>query len=79
MSRIIEKYNREREALTELTAEALAAAMRMLDENNIGYSDIERMLIIKSALEYYAKSADEKTLNLFGIEIDKSGVAKWID
>lgn len=79
MSDIIKKYNREREAINELTAEALATAMRMLDENNIGYVDIERLLIIKSALEYYANSADEKTLNLFGIEIDKSGAAKWID
>lgn len=79
MSGIIEKYNREREALNELTAESLAAAMRMLDDKNIGYVNIERMLIIKYALECYAKSVDEKTLNLFGIEINKSGVAKWKD
>lgn len=79
MSDIIKQYNREREAINELTADALTAVMRLLGDKNIGYMNSERLLIIKSALEYYAKSADEKTLNLFGIEINKSGVAKWKD
>ncbi len=77
MRDIVEKYESERKANDEMTAAALAAALRMNQFNIRDMRAIENLMIIVSALEYHAKAIDSETLRYCGLVIE-NGKAKWI-
>lgn len=77
MSDIFEKYENERKEIDQMTAAALAAALRM---NQFIISDmraVESLMIIVSALESHARAIDGETLSYFGLVIE-NGKTKWI-
>lgn len=77
MSDIFEKYDNERKEIDQMTAAALAAALRM---NQFIISDmraVESLMIIVSALESHARAIDSETLSYFGLVIE-NGKTKWI-
>lgn len=78
MSNFFTQLQSEQESVSGLTADALASALRMLSDKSQNIENIERLTIVKSALEYYAKSTDKKTLAERGIKLE-NGEAKWIE
>lgn len=78
MSNFFDQLQGEQESISGLTADALAGALRMLNDKSQSIENIERLTLIKSALEYCAKSADKKTLSERGIKLE-NGEAKWIE
>lgn len=78
MSNFFSQLQSEQDSVSGLTADALASALRMLNDKRQSIENIERLTLIKSALEHYAKSADKKALAERGIKLE-NGEAKWIE
>ena len=78
MSNFFTQLQSEQESVSGLTADAIASALRLLSDKSQSIENIERLTIVKSALEHYAKSADKKSLEERGIQLE-NGKAKWIE